>query len=246
MINRFFSSHKIYIVFSFLILSTEQNASADFQNLFPNLEEPAPTVQKNISKQPAKKTEKQNSKDSRNSAIEDKNVTKENDKKSENSLADNDPLANHNSNAPVFFQSDTGNGSKKTGILNLVGNVKIIQDDTTLTSNKAQLLGKSGEMTLTGSKSVQKAIATGNVHIFKKATAKAQEVKATADKIEFFVPERKMILQGKAKVWKGQEFINADIMEIDLNTGDIKLKAPHGTLDPRSANAPKTKEEQKK
>ena len=45
-----------------------------------------------------------------------------------------------------------------------------------------------------------------------------------------------MILKGKAKVWKEQEFINAEYIEINLETGDISLKEPHGTIDPRSTS----------
>ncbi len=142
----------------------------------------------------------------------------------------------HNVNAPVFFKGDSAGGSGKTGILTLINNVEIIQDDTTLTSEKAQLFGSPGTTVGSGSKAIQKAIATGNVHIIKKSTANAPDMKATAHSIEFLVPKRIMILKGKAKVWKAQEYVNAEYIEMNLDTGDIKLKDPHGTIDPKSSS----------
>ncbi|WP_158999817.1 LptA/OstA family protein [Pigmentibacter ruber] len=156
---------------------------------------------------------------------------------------ENSDIAKHNVNAPVYFKGNSADGSRKTGILNLLGNVEIIQDDTTLTSDKAQIFGTAGTTFGSGSRSIQKAIAIGNVHINKKGSLNSPEMKATANTIEFLVPQKIMILKGKAKVWKAQEYVNAEYIEMNLETGDIKLKEPHGTVDPKSsANYNKSKE----
>ena len=205
-----------------------QNANADFENTLPDNYIP-PKVQ----------TAPDSSKP--NNTIRNKEETDKKSKqnatppKQDNGLLNGD-LTKHNSNAPVYFEGKNADGSRKTGILNLVGNVVIIQDDTKLTSDKAQLIGKPGSTFGSGSTSIQKAIATGNVHILKKSSPTAPEMKASANVIEFLVPDRIMILKGKAKVWKEQEFINAEYMEINLDTGDINLKEPHGTIDPRSTS----------
>ena len=86
-----------------------------------------------------------------------------------------------------------------------------------------------------GSRAIQKAIAIGNVRINKKGSASSPEMKATANTIEFLVPQKIMILKGKAKVWKAQEYVNAEYIEMNLETGDIKLKEPHGTVDPKAS-----------
>lgn len=145
-------------------------------------------------------------------------------------------LGNHDSNAPVFFSGNHGNGSRLTGILNLIGNAVIIQDDTTLKSNKAQIFSLPGTLPAPGTSRIQRAIATGNVRIFKKETPTAPEIKATGNEAEFIVPIRILILKGKAKVWRKNEYLNGDTIKISLNTGDIEIISPEGTIDPRSAN----------
>ncbi|KAB8027763.1 lipopolysaccharide transport periplasmic protein LptA [Fluviispira multicolorata] len=161
-------------------------------------------------------------------------------KKSGSPKNDNDlknDLANHNQNAPVYFEGNSAEGSRKTGVLNLIGNVVIIQDDLKLTANKAQIISSQGKTFGSGSTTVKKAIATGNVNIYKKGTSNTPEIRAVANEIEFQVPEKIMVLTGKAKVWRNKEFVNAEIITINLNTGDISLKDPHGTIDPKSTNS---------
>ncbi len=145
-------------------------------------------------------------------------------------------VGNHNSDAPVYFSGKYGEGSRKTGILNLIGDAVIIQDDTTLKSNKTQIFSNPGSVPSSGKSRVEKALAIGNVRIFKKVSLTAPEIKATGEEAELQVADRVLILRGKAKVWRAEEYINADIIEIHLNTGDIKLIKPVGTVDPRSAN----------
>lgn len=213
-------------IISFIFFHYSENANADFENTLPD-NYPAQKIQPS--------PENNNSKNTIRNKDEAEKKLKQNTvpAKQDNGLL-NDDLTKHNSNDPVYFKGASGDASRKTGILNLVGNVIIIQDDTKLTSDKAQLIGKPGSTFGSGSTSIQKAIATGNVHILKKSTPSAPEIKASANVIEFLVPTKIMILKGKAKVWKEQEFINAEYMEINLNTGDINLKEPHGTIDPRS------------
>jgi lipopolysaccharide transport protein LptA len=215
-------------IMSFIFSNYSQNANPDFENTLPNNFIPQknqPTPEKNIPNNTIRNKDETEKKSKQNSITQ----------KQDNGLL-NDDLTKHNSNDPVYFKGDSGDGSRKTGILNLVGNVIIIQDKTKLTSDKAQLIGKPGSTFGSGSTSIQKAIATGNVHIFKKSSSTAAEIKATANVIEFLVPSKIMILKGKAKVWKEQEFLNAEYMEINLDTGDINLKEPHGTIDPRSTS----------
>lgn len=221
-INRYF---KLFILI-FIFFNYSQNAIADFENTLPS----------NYILPNTKSTPENNSP---SNTIRNKDQTEKKSKqnspqpKQDNGLLNGD-LTKHNSNAPVLFKGKYADASRKKGILNLVGDVVITQDDTTLTSDKAQLLGKPNSIIGSGSTSIQEAIATGNVHILKKSSPTAPEIKASANAITFLVPKRIMILKGKAKVWKEQEFINAEYMEINLDTGDISLKEPHGTIDPRS------------
>ncbi len=224
-INIIFISHLIYIIFLFPF-----NAFPDFNNEIPGH---IPLDDKNNQSTNSHNSNNTVRKKYENDKKENINSDKKN-KPSNNGNLDSD-FNKHNVNAPVFFKGDSAEGSRKTGILTLINNVEIIQDDTKLTSEKAQLFGSPGTTVGSGSKSVQKAIATGNVHITKKSNQNTPEMKATANSIEFLVPKRIMILKGKAKVWKAQEYVNAEYIEINLDTGDIKLKDPHGTIDPKAS-----------
>lgn len=219
---------KLSIIISTFLVYT-QSTHADFENTLPNnysLPKTQPLSESNNSNNTIRNREEIEKK-SKQSSIPPAQ------QKQDNGFLNGDSTK-HDSNAPVFFKAKTADGSRKTGVLNLVGNVVIIQDDTKLTSDKAQLIGKPGNTFGSGSTAIQKAIATGDVHILKKSSPTAPEIKASANVIEFLVPNKIMILKGKAKVWKEQEFINAEYMEINLNTGDINLKEPNGTIDPRS------------
>ncbi|APJ02790.1 LptA/OstA family protein [Silvanigrella aquatica] len=211
----------------FILIILSRPIYADFENTIPENYSP--------SQSQSEKEDRSSNNTIRNGNETEKKPKQQQAQKHDNGLLNSD-FAKHNANAPVYFEGKTAEGSRKTGILNLVGNVVIIQDDTKLTSDKAQIIGKPGNSFGSSSTSVEKAIATGNVHILKKNSNNSPEIKASANTIEFLVPKRIMILKGKAKVWKAQEFINAEYIEINLDSGDINLKEPHGTLDPRSSS----------
>lgn len=214
-----------------IIFLYQVNSFADFKDEIPNnfkLDSPATQIPANPNSNNTIRKKYENDKKDLNN--------KNNLDNSSNKNNDNFDFTKHNSNEPVFFKGDTAEGSRKTGILNLIGNVEIKQDDTKLTSDKAQLFGSTGSTLGSGSKAIHKAIATGNVKVNKKSSENTPEMKAVANTIEFLVPQRIMILKGKAKVWKAQEYINAEYIEINLNSGDIKLKDPHGTFDPKATS----------
>lgn len=213
--------------FIYCLFHIVQSSNADFNSNLPNnYVAPQPSI-----------SDPQDKNNTVGNKQESENKPKNNSKSSKQTdNPTNEDFTKHNSNAPVYFKGKSADGSRKSGILNLTGNVVLIQDDTTLTSDKAKLIGKAGTNSFSSSSmSIYKATAVGNVHILKKSTLNSPEIKASANEIEFLVPKRIMILKGKAKVWKGQEYINAEYIELNLNSGDINLKEPHGTIDPRNS-----------
>lgn len=195
------------------------NAFADFKNTLPQKHFPEAQTQPPTPKLKVEQQEKKNTAQNKESSLE------------------ND-ISKHNSNAPIYFEGNSADGSKKTGVLNLIKNVLIIQDDVTLKSEKAQLLSNPNSIT-EGSNShsnpIKQAIATGNVRIFKKSSALNPEIKATCDKVEFDMVKKILTLTGNAKVWRNSEYIHANAIEINLTSGDIHLTEPQGTVDPQSA-----------
>ena len=142
----------------------------------------------------------------------------------------------HNSNAPVFFSGNHGEGFRKTGTLNLVGDVVIVQDEVMLKSEKAQIISLAGHLPSAGAGRIKSAIASGKVIITKKTTIHSPELKANCDSAEFDVPQRILTLSGNAKVWRSNEYINGEKIKININTGDIEIIHPMGTIDPQADN----------
>ena len=219
-------------LFLFFVIFLTFFAHADFQNDLPS-NFPAPTQQNKIqeSNLPLPTQSKTNLKKKSKAKTAS---TSETTSVSPNAFGQD--IGNHDNNAPVFFSGNHADGSRTTGILNLVGNAIISQDDTTLKSNKAQIFSFPGTLPTPGMNRIQRALATGNVRIVKKATLSAPEIKASGDETEFFVQEKILILKGRAKVWKINEYLNGDIIKVNLNSGDIEVLHPEGTVDPKSAN----------
>lgn len=198
---------------------------ADFKNTLPQKHVPETRIQIPATKSETEKNENKNDPQSKESSLE------------------ND-ISKHNSSAPIYFEGGYAEGSKKIGVLNLIKNVLIIQDDVTLRSEKAQLISTPTSIHETPnlhSNPIKKAIATGNVRILKKSSALNPEIKATCDKVEFDVANKILILTGNAKVWRNSEYIHANAIEINLNSGDIHLTEPQGTVDPKSATKKQNK-----
>ncbi len=231
----------MYIFFIIALLSASQ-AMADFKDDLPSDYPTQPELNSSVSSQRETKKSKNSSSPAHSSSsvpTNSKSKTTAPEAKqnsSENQGAFGSELGNHDSNAPVHFTGKHGNVSRKTGIMNLVGDAVIVQDDTTLKSNMAQIFSFPGTLPTPGSSRIQRALATGNVRVFKKATASSPEIKATGDETEFLVSERILILKGKAKVWRSNEYLNGDIIKVELNSGDVHVIRPEGTVDPKSAN----------
>ena len=51
------------------------------------------------------------------------------------------------------------------------------------------------------------------------------------------MPEQLLVLKGKAKVWKEGEFIHAELITINIVTGDITLTSPKGTVNPKEQSS---------
>lgn len=135
----------------------------------------------------------------------------------------------HNSNAPIAWQGDDLEGSLGKGILYLKNNVEIRQDDTLMKSDVAELYSKPGTTT------PDRAIAKGRVSILKRPSPLVPEIRAVAEEIEYFVQERKVILKGKPKIWRGKELLQGEIMELALDTGDIRIRSARSVVDPKNA-----------
>lgn len=149
----------------------------------------------------------------------------------QNSTANSDEGLDHNSSAPVSYSAQSLEGSLTQGRILLKGDVQIEQADAVMKSDVAEIFSNKGEST------PQRAVAKGQVKLNKAATATTQELRAVANELEYFMRTRKVILKGKPKIWRGRELLQGEVIEVFLDTNEIKVRGARGVMDP-SAPAP--------
>lgn len=145
-------------------------------------------------------------------------------------------LTEHDQGADISFSGDRG--AKKENFYDLTGHASLKQDNLTIKSDnirmyfstKIQSQERPVSSTDKSSSQIEYAVARGNVQIVKKVPSSAPAFKANADQVELMIPMHTLILKGNAKYWRGDEFIHANIMSIDLKTNDVSLTEPRGTL----------------
>lgn len=135
----------------------------------------------------------------------------------------------HNSAAPVNYSAQSLEGSMLNGRILLKGDVQIKQADAVMKSDVAELFSNRGTTT------PQRAIAKGRVTLNKAATATSQELKALAAELEYFIPARKVILKGKPKIWRGTEWLQGEVIEVFLDTNEIKVQGARGIMEPNAS-----------
>ncbi len=140
----------------------------------------------------------------------------------------------HNTTAPVSYSAQSLEGSLTQGRILLKGNVEIEQADAIMKSDVAEIFSKKGETT------PHRAVANGRVSLFKAANATNQELRAVASELEYFIRTRKVILKGKPKIWRGRELLQGEVIEVFLDTNEIKVRGARGVMEPASGNPPAT------
>jgi lipopolysaccharide transport protein LptA len=145
-------------------------------------------------------------------------------------------VVQHNTQAPISTQGDVLEGSLNKGRVFLNGNVEIRQDDTLMKSDVAEIFSKPGTT------SPERAVARGNVSIFKRPNPRVPEIRAVAEELEYFVNERRVILKGKPKIWRGKELVQGEVIELALDTGDIRIRSARSVVDPRNQQDLKARE----
>lgn len=149
------------------------------------------------------------------------------------------PSVTQNGSAPVVYSADSLEGSLVLGEVRLEGDVKIEQANAVMKADKAEIY--SNKRTTTP----QKAIARGRVSLFKGATADSEELRALAREMEYFIPQRRVILKGDPKIWRGPELLQGKVIEVFLDTNEIKVKGARGVMS-SPTSTPSAGEEPKK
>ena len=136
-------------------------------------------------------------------------------------------LREHDTQAPIqLVNGDSLEGSMKSGLMVLKGNVALKQADTQIWADVCELYSTPGNQ------QPARVLAKGNVRLQKSPRAAQNQLKAKAEEVDYDVKTGKVLLKGSPKVWRGEEVIQGEIIEVDLNTQGVSVKKASALLSP--------------
>jgi lipopolysaccharide transport protein LptA len=129
--------------------------------------------------------------------------------------------------SPVRFTSVGARGNRDLGVIELDKDVRVFQDDFSLTSDRARIfLNKE-------TNEVQKVLAIGSVVIEKDDPNTGQRVRATGEEAEFLEPEQKVTLRGSATLVRGKDVMKGRIIVYEMKTGWVSAQKVDGVVSPQ-------------
>ena len=139
--------------------------------------------------------------------------------------------------SPVHFESNGLKGLREKGMVELVQQVIVTQEDMKLESDFAQVFFDEA------SHEVVKVLAQGRVRINGVDQNSGEKFRALADKAVFLNSERTVVLDGNAKLWRGDDsVIRSRKITYEMGTGWIRADRVAGEVqaDGKTMDAGKT------
>ncbi|NDE13654.1 lipopolysaccharide transport periplasmic protein LptA [bacterium] len=128
--------------------------------------------------------------------------------------------------APVQFESKALQAMKDQNRVMLKEDVIVTQGDFRLEADEATIYFDPV------TREADKVIAIGRVKVFKSDPELKQRVKAECNEAVFHNQDRKMILRGNAKLWRGEDLVRGKQITYELDTGWIKADRVEGVVQP--------------
>jgi lipopolysaccharide transport protein LptA len=239
LINRFIFSALTIATFCFIEVPLLADLADDFEDLDEDIQQVPTQKPSDIQNQPPTgKTPKENSKSS-----QEKTGTKENAKNPENQKSSNGSKSapkkviktkpSNSENEPVKFTSKGLKGSGDGRYLELRDDVVITQGALTLQSDHAEVF--VDKIT----QEVDRVKVKGHVLINKSDPVPENRIKARSNQAVFYSKEQKVILKGKAKLWRGSDVVKGKTIIYDLKTGWIQVDHVEGVMKKGSKNGGK-------
>ncbi len=127
---------------------------------------------------------------------------------------------------PIQFESKSLQAVKDQSRVVLQEDVLITQGDFRLQADEATIYFDKK------TREAMKVIASGRVKAFKSDVELKQRVKAECNEAVFYNQERKMVLRGNAKLWRGEDLVRGKQITYELDTGWIKADRVEGVVQP--------------
>ena len=140
------------------------------------------------------------------------------------------------SKSPVHFESIGLKGLREKGMVELSQDVLVTQDDMRLESDFAQVFFDET------SHEVTKVVAQGRVRINGIDQNSGEKFRALGDRAVFLNTERTVVLDGNAKLWRGEDsVIRSKKITYEMNTGWIRADRVAGEVQTENRNAEASK-----
>ena len=121
---------------------------------------------------------------------------------------------------PVYFESMGLQGQRSQGVINLLDKVVVTQGDMRMEADKANVHFDQK------TEEVNKIVAIGNVKMFRTDPDTNQKVRAESNEVLFLNLERKVILKGNAKLWRGGDLVKGKRFAVDPSAMTLSLYRP--------------------
>jgi lipopolysaccharide transport protein LptA len=148
-------------------------------------------------------------------------------------------------NLPVYFQSTGAQGLRTKGLFVLEKDVVVTRGDKDkevmrLEADRAEVYFDEGEKSNKKDRGLVKVIADGKpVKINGIDVNSGDRFKAFSDRATFFNKERKVVLDGHARIVRGSDSeLTGDKIEYEMATGWIRISNSRGTMSAEKDKAP--------
>lgn len=132
---------------------------------------------------------------------------------------------------PVEFQTDGLNGLREKGYVELEKNVVVTQGSMRLEADHAQAY--YDEVT----RELIKVVCDGNVKMFKTDEDSGEKIKALGDSAVFMNKERKVTVEGNARLWRGNDLVRGKKIVYEMDSGWIRADRVAGEVHPTDKDA---------
>ena len=128
--------------------------------------------------------------------------------------------------ASVQFESKSLQAMKDQNRVMLKEDVVVTQEDFRMEADEATIYFDPR------TREASKIIASGRVKVFKSDAETKQRIKAECNEAVFYNQDRKMVLRGNAKLWRGDDLVRGKQITYELDTGWIKAERVEGVVQP--------------
>jgi lipopolysaccharide export system protein LptA len=133
------------------------------------------------------------------------------------------------SQEPINFASQGAMAVKDPSVVELVKDVVLTQADMRMESDRVKAFMDQA------TNQPVKIVATGNVKLFKDDIDPTKRVRAVGNEAVFYNADRKVILRGNPKLWRGDDLIRGKEITYELDTGWVKVDRVEGVLVPKAS-----------